>query len=210
MPRVEAKGVELYFESMGEGTTLLLHGHHHQWYMPYQVPCFSQFYSEVVFDPRGTGRSPNSPGPWTAADLAAVIQGLMEALDIDRAIVGGISLDGVVSSQFGLDYPDRVHALIVGGTVPYPWPLRTEWLQQQIAAARRQGPVIVRQARCMRFSNGIASDHVAPHLALPCGVQRFSRHERGGNNAGYVREPNPDDTRALEDAGGHGRGRPFG
>ena len=147
MPRAQANGVELYFESVGEGLPLLLHGHHHQWYMPYQVPYFSQFYRVIVVDRRGTGRSSNPAGPWTAAELAADLRGLMDALEIDRAIVGGISLGGIVSSQFGLDYPERVHALIVGGTVPYLWPLGAEWLHQQIAAARGQGPVIVRQPR---------------------------------------------------------------
>jgi len=147
MPRVNANGIELSFESVGDGTPLILHGHHHQWYMPFQVPYFSQFYRVIVFDRRGTGHSSNPPGPWTAADLAADIRGLMDALDIERAIVGGISLGGVVSSQFGLDYPDRAHALIVGHTVPYLWPLGVEWIHEQIAAAEGRGPVIVRQPR---------------------------------------------------------------
>ena len=33
----------------------------------------------------------------------------MDSLEIDKAIVGGISLGGVVSSQFGLDYPGTSH-----------------------------------------------------------------------------------------------------
>jgi pimeloyl-ACP methyl ester carboxylesterase len=71
----------------------------------------------------------------------------MDDLGIDKAIVGGISLGGVVSSQFGLDYPDRALALIVGGTVPRLWPLGEVWLDQQIAAAKGNAPVIVNQPR---------------------------------------------------------------
>ena len=147
MPYASAGGIRLYYETAGEGTPLILHGHHHRSYMPFQVPYFSQFYRVIVFDRRGTGRSDDPPGPWTVADLAADVRNLMDTLGIERAIVGGISLGGVVSSQFGLDYPDRALALIVGHTVPHLWPLGAAWLEQQIAAARGDAPVITRQPR---------------------------------------------------------------
>ena len=131
----------------GEATPLLLHGQHHRWYLPFQVPYFAQFSRVIVFDRRGTGRSDDPPGPWSSADLAADVRHLMDALAIERAIVGGISLGGVVSSQFGLDYPERALALVVGHTVPHLWPLGEEWLRQQIAAARGDAPVITRQPR---------------------------------------------------------------
>ena len=142
-----AGDVKLYYESLGEGTPLILHGHHHRWYLPYQASYFAQFYRVIVFDRRGAGRSDDPPGPWRAADLARDIRNLMDALDIETAIVGGISLGGVVSSQFALDYPDRALGVIVGHTVPYLWPLGEQWLQQQIAATRGEGPLIVNQPR---------------------------------------------------------------
>jgi 3-oxoadipate enol-lactonase len=147
MPRANAGGVSLYYESAGEGTPLILHGHSLLSWMVFQVPYFSQFYRVIVFDRRGTGRSDDPPGPWTPADLAGDIRQLMDALGIERAIVGGNSLGGVVSSQFGLDYPDRTLALIVGQTVPYLWPLGAAWLAEQIAAAERGEPVVALQPR---------------------------------------------------------------
>jgi 3-oxoadipate enol-lactonase len=68
-------------------------------------------------------------------------------LDDGRAIVGGASLGGVIACQFGLDYPDRAHALIVGHTTPYLWPLAIEWLDEQVAAAERGEPAVVLQPR---------------------------------------------------------------
>ena len=147
MPYANAGGVRLWYESLGEGTPFILHAHHHRKYITFQAPYFAQFYRVIVFDRRGCGRSDDPPGPWTAADLARDIRDLMDALDFDKAIVGGISLGGVVSAQFGLDYPDRAHALIVGHTTPYLWPLGREWLEQQIAAAGGKGPIIVNQPR---------------------------------------------------------------
>jgi pimeloyl-ACP methyl ester carboxylesterase len=147
MPYVDAGGIKLYYESAGEGTPLILQGHHHLGWMPFQMPYFSQFYRFITFDRRGTGRSDDPPGPWTIADFAKDLRNLMDALEIDTAIVGGNSLGGAISSQFGLDYPDRALALIVGHTTPYRRELSRDWMLQQIETAKRGERVIVRQPR---------------------------------------------------------------
>lgn len=147
MPRIDAGGVELFYESTGEGTPLVLQAHHHIAWMPYQIPYFSQFYRVITFDRRGTGRSASPPGEWTAADLARDLRNLLDALGIERAIVGGASLGGVISCQFGLDYPERALALVLGHTVPYLWPLGARWLDDQIAAASKGEPAVVNQPR---------------------------------------------------------------
>ncbi len=147
MPRIDAGGVELFYESTGEGIPIVLQAHHHIAWMPYQAPYFSQYYRVITFDRRGTGRSASPPGDWTAADLARDVRNLLDALGIDRAIVGGASLGGVIGCQFGLDYPKRALALIVGHTVPYLWPLGASWLDDQIAAAGRGEPAVVNQPR---------------------------------------------------------------
>jgi len=151
VPYVEVDGIKLFYERAGEGVPLVLHAHHHLAWMVYQVPYFSQFYDVIVFDRRGTGRSDDPPGPWTAADLAADVRRLLDALRIERAIVAGNSLGGVVTSQFGLDYPERALALVVGHTVPYLWLLAREWLEQQIELALRGEPAAVYQPRSFEW-----------------------------------------------------------
>jgi pimeloyl-ACP methyl ester carboxylesterase len=147
MPYADADGIQLYYESAGEGTPLILQGHHHLRWMVFQAPYFAQFYRFITFDRRGTGRSDDPPAPWTMAQMARDLRNLMDALDIDRAIVGGNSLGGAISAQFGLDYPDRALALIVGHTVPYFWPLGRQWLEDQVSGAEREERIIVRQPR---------------------------------------------------------------
>jgi pimeloyl-ACP methyl ester carboxylesterase len=147
MPYANAGDVRLYYEILGEGTPFILHAHHHRKYITFQAPYFAQSYRVIVFDRRGCGRSDDPPGPWSTTDLARDIRKLMDALELEKAIVGGISLGGVVSAQFGLDYPERSLALIVGHTVPYLWRLGEEWLRQQIAAASGSGPILVNQPR---------------------------------------------------------------
>lgn len=169
MPYADAGEVRLYYERAGEGTPLILQGHGHMPWMVGQVPYFSQYYDVVVFDRRGTGRSDDPPGPWRAADLARDVRGLMDALGIDRAIVGGASLGGVVAAQFGLDYPDRALALVVGHTVPYLWPLGRAWLEEQIAAAERGEPAVVRQPRSYEWEEEGPPTSPASFLEGPLG-----------------------------------------
>ena len=168
-----ADGVRLYYESAGEGTPLVLQAHHHLTWMPFQVPYFSQFYRVIVFDRRGTGRSDDPPGPWSAVDLARDLRALLDALDIERAIVGGNSLGGIIAAQFGLDYPDRALALVIGNIPPHGWPLADQWIDEQIVAVRAGGPIIVRQARSYEWEEegpttaveGFADSEIGRYLA---------------------------------------------
>src|SRR5436305_9757026 len=113
MPRIDAEGIELFYEAAGEGAPLVLQAHHHIAWMVYQVPYFSQFYRVITFDRRGTGRSASPAGDWTIADFARDLKNLLDALEIERAIVGGASLGGVITCQFGLDYPHRALGLVI-------------------------------------------------------------------------------------------------
>jgi pimeloyl-ACP methyl ester carboxylesterase len=130
MPRLDADGVELFYESLGEGTPLILQAHDHTPWMFFQAPVFSQQDRCITFNRRGTGRSASPPGEWTVADFAHDLHALMDALRIDRAIVGGSSLGGIISAQFAVDYPDRLLAMIVGHTGPYFWDLARKWVHE--------------------------------------------------------------------------------
>lgn len=168
MPRIDAGGVELFYESAGEGTPLVLQAHHHIAWMPYQIPYFSQFYRVITFDRRGTGRSASPPGDWTTADFARDLHNLLDALGIERAIVGGASLGGVISCQFGLDYPERALALVLGHTVPYFWPLGAGWLDDQITAAGQGKPAVVHQPRSYEWeADGPPTSNPALHGTPP-------------------------------------------
>jgi pimeloyl-ACP methyl ester carboxylesterase len=128
VPRVDAGAVELFYESLGEGMPLVLQGHDHTPWIACQAPYFSQRYRFLTYDRRGTGRSASPPGPWSMADFARDLRGLLDALGIDKAIVGGSSLGGIVTAQFAVDYPERTLALIVGHTTPYLWDLARDWI----------------------------------------------------------------------------------
>lgn len=70
----------------------------------------------VAFDNRGSGGSSVTPGPYSAAKLAADAVGLLDRLGIRRADVFGISLGGMVAQELALRWPNRVDRLILGAT----------------------------------------------------------------------------------------------
>lgn len=147
MPRAIADGVELYYESLGEGTPIVFQAHDHTPWLFFQAPVFSQRYRVLTYDRRGTGRSASPPGDWSAADLAHDLAGFLDAVGIERAIIAGSSLGGVVTAQFGLDHPGRALALVIGHTVPYLDSHGREWLEAEIRTALEGRPAIQRQPR---------------------------------------------------------------
>ena len=147
MPRVMAGPVELFYESLGEGTPLVLQAHDHTPWLFGQAPVFSQRYRFLTYDRRGTGRSASPPGDWTPADLANDLAAFLDALGIRRAIIGGASLGGVVTAQFAVDHPGRALALIIGHTVPYLDDEGRAWLEDEVKNARGGRQAIVRQPR---------------------------------------------------------------
>src|SRR2546428_11506030 len=147
MPRVTAGAVELFYESLGEGTPMVLQAHDHTAWLFGQAPVCSQRYRFLTYDRRGTGRSSSPPGEWTPTDLANDLAAFLDALGIERAIVGGSSLGGVVTAQFAVDHPGRALALVIGHTVPYLDPEGAAWLEREIATARSGRAAIVRQPR---------------------------------------------------------------
>lgn len=179
MPRVEANGIGLFYEEAGEGTPLILQGHHHIAWMPFQISYFSQFYRVITFDRRGTGRSDSPAGEWSNADFAADLLGLMDALSLERAVIAGASLGGVVACQFGLDYPERALALVIGHTVPYFREDSQRWVDAQINIIEQGGRPIVEQPKSFAWEEsgppsqrpGFAESEMGQFLAtLPGGV----------------------------------------
>lgn len=151
---MKSGAVELYYEDLGEGTPMVLQAHDHTPWLFGQAPVFSQRYRFLTYDRRGTGRSSSPPGDWSAADLANDLAGFLDGLGIEKAIVGGSSLGGVVTAQFAVDHPGRALALIIGHTVPYLDAEGLAWLEGEIETARAGRPAIVRQPRSAGHSEG--------------------------------------------------------
>ncbi len=62
----------------------------------------------LAIDLRGRGQSDAPDGPYDVATHADDVLGLMDALDIDAAIMGGHSFGGLISYYLAANHPERV------------------------------------------------------------------------------------------------------
>src|SRR5437763_2505934 len=144
MPSIDRAGVSIHYEVHGPADAppiLLSHGYGATCRMwDGQVAAFADRYRLVLWDMRGHGQSgdPSDPALYSQAlpvgDMAAVL----DACGIERAIIGGLSLGGVMSLAFHLAYPERVRALMLFDTGPgFRNPeARREWNERAEARAR--------------------------------------------------------------------------
>ncbi|MEW6444122.1 MAG: alpha/beta fold hydrolase [bacterium] len=70
----------------------------------------------VLFDNRGAGFTDKPEQRYSIAQFASDLVGLMDALEIHRAHVFGISMGGMIAQELTLLYPGRVEGLALGCT----------------------------------------------------------------------------------------------
>lgn len=133
MPRAQANGVELEYDTFGDPADpalVLVMGLGAQlidWPEEFAGQLAGHGFQVIRFDNRDAGRSTwlddlpvpdlaalladRGAPPYTLGDLADDTVGLLDALDLDRAHVVGASMGGMVAQQVVLDHPDRVLSL---------------------------------------------------------------------------------------------------
>ena len=120
---VRANGQELYYEVHGEGQPLVLVmgiGYDSTLWKLAQVPALSHEFQVVIFDNRDVGRSSHATSAYTIADMADDTAGLMDALDINKAHVCGLSMGGMIAMEFALRHPGLLDRMILTGTPGAP------------------------------------------------------------------------------------------
>jgi 3-oxoadipate enol-lactonase len=70
----------------------------------------------VCYDKRGHGLSEAPAPPYTINDLSQDVFGLLDALKIERAVVCGISVGGLIAQALALSHPERVRGLVLSDT----------------------------------------------------------------------------------------------
>lgn len=112
-------GVELHVEQTGTGAPLLfVHefaGDHRSWEP--QVRHFSAAYRCIRYAARGYPPSdvPTDPGAYSQARAVADAVAVLDALEVDRAHVVGLSMGGFATLHLTLRHPNRVLSAVVAG-----------------------------------------------------------------------------------------------
>ncbi len=120
--RVPAKGTELFYRSIGEGTVVVaIHGGPGlgHYYLRPGMDTLADAYQLVYYDQRGTGRS--ELGDPERVSLAGSIEDLLALLDglgIERANLLGHSFGADLLALFASRHPDRVSSLVLANPGP--------------------------------------------------------------------------------------------
>jgi pimeloyl-ACP methyl ester carboxylesterase len=118
LARAEVNGHPVAYRELGEGPPLvLLHGFLSDsrcWRR--QLEDLSDGFRVLAWDAPGAGSSSDPPDPFTTADWARCLAGLLDLLGIESAHILGLSWGGILAQEFYRSYPDRVRTLILCDT----------------------------------------------------------------------------------------------
>ncbi len=98
-----------------------------------QLPHFASRYRAIAWDMPGYGGSALTE-EMTFPMLARSLQALLVALKIERPILVGHSMGGMVAQEFAARHPDRLRALILAGTSPAFGKPGGDWQRQFLNA----------------------------------------------------------------------------
>lgn len=117
MPEAKVNGTTIYYESAGQGTPLIFIpglGGTAGMYNP-QKEFFKFHYHVIIPELRGNGRSGELQGsPKQVMDTQCKdIKELMDELEIEKAILVGVSYGGVFCQRFATLFPLKVKGLVI-------------------------------------------------------------------------------------------------
>ena len=117
MPKFSANGVNIYYEVTGEGYPLVwsheFGGSYESWET--QVRYFTRRYRVITYAARGWPPSdvPSDPEAYSQEHVVNDLYLLLRHLGIDQAHIGGLSMGGSVTLNFGIAHPEMARSLIV-------------------------------------------------------------------------------------------------
>ncbi|MGQ9665715.1 MAG: alpha/beta fold hydrolase [Anaerolineae bacterium] len=156
---IELHGIRVHYKEQGAGgpAFLLLHGFGASTFSWREVmgPLASMG-RVIAFDRPAFGLTERPmPGEWggfnpyTPDAQVALTLALMDALNVERAILVGNSAGGTVAVHFALTHPERVQALVLVDPAVYTGGGAPAWLLPLLRTpqARHLGPLLVRRIR---------------------------------------------------------------
>ena len=122
MPHVRANGIDIFYEIHGEvpATPLVLShglGATSQQWVPHLLPL-AEARPLILYDTRGHGKTTAPPDDrqYSLEIFAADLAGMLDALGVKKAHIGGQSLGGMIAANLALDFPSLCASVILSDT----------------------------------------------------------------------------------------------
>lgn len=115
---VDAAGAALFVRAEGEGTPLVLThglGDDHRFWDPC-VELLRPHHRVVRWDVRGFGRSGKPAGPYDLDLYADDLRHVFDHMRIERGILVGLSMGGVIAQRFLLEHANRLGGVVLVST----------------------------------------------------------------------------------------------
>jgi 3-oxoadipate enol-lactonase len=157
MPRIGVNDIEIYYELSGPDNApvlVLSNGimmSTASW--AYQKAVLNQYLRVLLYDCRGMWQSDHPDEAYSMEQHAEDLSGLLNALEIESAHIGGISYGAEISMVFALNYPEKTDSLIIIDGVSEIHPLLKAQTYPWLMAAERGDPeLLLRTSYHMNFS----------------------------------------------------------
>lgn len=110
--------IELYIEKYGSGKPIVFS---YGWLddcsiWSSQIDAFAKNNTKIIYDHRGHGLSDKPKGDYSIKELSDDLYSLIEELRLEKTIIVGFSLGGMVALRFAIEHPDRIIKLVLVGT----------------------------------------------------------------------------------------------
>lgn len=163
---VEVDGQTIAYRQAGEGAALvLLHGFlcdSRCW--RHQLSHLSDQFRVVAWDAPGAGSSSDPPNTFTTASYVHCLAGFLDAIDIERAHVLGLSWGGILAQEFYRLYAKRFHSLILADTYAGWRGSLPETVWKERLATCRQDASRAPEALVAKFLPGVFTDAAPQRL----------------------------------------------
>jgi 3-oxoadipate enol-lactonase len=198
---LDHRGMTVAYEDVGSGLpVVLLHAFpfDREMWTPQLGPLSETGYRVLAPDFPEFGRSTPGSDAFTIDDAADMVADFLEALKIERAVVGGLSMGGYVAMAFARRHPNRLLGLILADTKAAPDdPAARENRDKMITSVRANGPAAVGESMLPKLlsEQTRTSNPQAVELARKIATRQT---EAAMTAALYALRDRPDATPGLE------------
>ncbi len=118
MPIITVNNRQVHIQELNKGaehTVVLIHGMFSNLSIYYFniAPVLAKHFHVVMYDLKSHGMSERFPDGYDLDNMSSDLIGLIDHLQLEKVHLAGYSFGGLIALKTALEYPDRIHQLVV-------------------------------------------------------------------------------------------------